>query len=163
LRAAANPCVILTGGREAPGRSHDGTMIQVDHLTKRYGPVTAIQDVSFSVEKGQIVGFLGPNGAGKSTTMKILSCFMPPSEAPPRGRAALGRSRGAPRGSGSPRNDAPLAPDPGVAVSLVFAAEIEGVPAGPRRARVADVMDRCFITDMQHRLIGKLSKGYRQR
>jgi ABC-2 type transport system ATP-binding protein len=55
-------------------------MIQVDHLTKRYGPVTAIQDVSFRVEKGQIVGFLGPNGAGKSTTMKILSCFMPPTE-----------------------------------------------------------------------------------
>jgi len=54
-------------------------MIQVEHLTKRYGPVTAVSDVSFSVEKGQIVGFLGPNGAGKSTTMKILSCFMPAS------------------------------------------------------------------------------------
>jgi ABC-2 type transport system ATP-binding protein len=52
-------------------------MIQVDNLTKRYGPVTAIQDVSFNVDKGRIVGFLGPNGAGKSTTMKILSCFMP--------------------------------------------------------------------------------------
>ena len=54
-------------------------MIQVEHLTKQYGPVTAVSDVSFSVEKGTIVGFLGPNGAGKSTTMKILSCFMPAS------------------------------------------------------------------------------------
>src|SRR5438093_13696407 len=74
-------CAILSGGPEGYGDSSDDPrfMIQVDHLTKRYGPVTAIQDVSFNVEKGQIVGFLGPNGAGKSTTMKILSCFMPAS------------------------------------------------------------------------------------
>ena len=140
-------------------------MIQVDHLTKRYGPVTAIQDVSFSVLKGQIVGFLGPNGAGKSTTMKILSCFMPPSEGAARiaGFDVFSQSLEVRRRIGYLPENAPLYADLQVAAYLNFVAEIKGVSRGARRARVADVMDRCFITDMQHRLIGKLSKGYRQR
>jgi ABC-2 type transport system ATP-binding protein len=140
-------------------------MIQVDHLTKRYGPVTAIQDVSFSVAKGQIVGFLGPNGAGKSTTMKILSCFMSPSEGTARiaGFDIFSQSLDVRRRIGYLPENAPLYADLPVAAYLDFVAEIKGVSRGTRRARVADVMDRCFVTDMQHRLIGKLSKGYRQR
>src|SRR5881296_2046829 len=118
-------------------------MIEVQRLTKHYGPITAIRDVSFSVAPGEIVGFLGPNGAGKSTTMRILACFMPAS-------------------SGTAR----------VAGHDVFAESLEvrrrigylpeNVPLYGER-RVAEVMERCLITDVQHRLIGRLSKGYRQR
>src|SRR5499426_2502292 len=140
-------------------------MIQVDQLTKRYGPVTAIQDVSFSVEKGQIVGFLGPNGAGKSTTMKILSCFMPATHGSARvaGFDVFSQSLEARRRIGYLPENAPLYADLPVSAYLDFVAEIKGVSRSVRKARVADVMDRCFVSDMQHRLISKLSKGYRQR
>jgi ABC-2 type transport system ATP-binding protein len=140
-------------------------MIQVDHLTKRYGPVTAIEDVSFSVEKGQIVGFLGPNGAGKSTTMKILSCFMPATAGTARiaGYDVFSDSLAVRARIGYLPENAPLYADLPVASYLDFVAEIKGVSRATRKGRVADVMERCFITDMQHRLIGKLSKGYRQR
>jgi ABC-2 type transport system ATP-binding protein len=140
-------------------------MIQVDHLTKRYGPITAIQDVSFTVEKGQIVGFLGPNGAGKTTTMKILSCFMPATDGTARvsGFDVSSQSMEVRRRIGYLPENAPLYSDLSVAAYLDFVAEIKGVPRGQRRNRVAEVMERCFITDMQRRLIGKLSKGYRQR
>src|SRR5262245_16309158 len=140
-------------------------MIQVESLTKRYGPLTAIQDVSFNVEKGHIVGFLGPNGAGKSTTMKILSCFMPPTSGTARvaGFDAFSQSLEVRRRIGYLPENAPLYADLPVAAYLDFVAEIKGVGRSVRRARVADVMERCFITDMQQRLIGKLSKGYRQR
>ena len=140
-------------------------MIQVDQLTKRYGPVTAIEEVSFSVEKGQIVGFLGPNGAGKSTTMKILACFMPASGGTARvgGFDVFSQSLEVRRRIGYLHENAPLYADLPVAAYLDFVAEIKGISRGMRRARVADVMDRCFISDMQHRMIGKLSKGYRQR
>jgi ABC-2 type transport system ATP-binding protein len=140
-------------------------MIQVDNLTKRYGPVTAIHDVSFTVEKGRIVGFLGPNGAGKSTTMKILSCFMPASGGTARvaGFDVFSQSLEVRRRIGYLPENAPLYPDLSVASYLDFVAEIKGVGRPARRGRVADVMERCFIADMQNRLIGKLSKGYRQR
>ena len=140
-------------------------MIQVEHLTKHYGPVTAIQDVSFSVEPGKIVGFLGPNGAGKSTTMKILSCFMPASGGSARvaGYDVFRQSLEVRRRIGYLPENAPLYTDLRVASYLDFVAEIKGVGRGQRRARVADVMERCFVTDVQGRLIGKLSKGYRQR
>jgi len=140
-------------------------MIQVDNLTKRYGPVEAIHDVSFSVDKGRIVGFLGPNGAGKSTTMKILSCFMPATggSATVAGFDVFSQSLEVRRRIGYLPENAPLYPDLSVASYLDFVAEIKGVGRATRRARVADVMERCFITDMQNRLIGKLSKGYRQR
>jgi ABC-2 type transport system ATP-binding protein len=140
-------------------------MIQVDNLTKRYGPVTAIHDVSFSVDKGRIVGFLGPNGAGKSTTMKILSCFMPATGGTARvaGYDVFSQSLEVRRRIGYLPESAPLYPDLSVASYLDFVAEIKGVGRAERRGRVADVMERCFVTDMQNRLIGKLSKGYRQR
>jgi ABC-2 type transport system ATP-binding protein len=140
-------------------------MIHVDHLTKRYGPVTAIRDVSFTVDEGKIVGFLGPNGAGKSTTMKILSCFMPASggTAAVAGFDVFRQSMEVRRRIGYLPENAPLYLDLSVAAYLDFVAEIKGVSRGARKARVAEVMERCFIADMKHRLIGKLSKGYRQR
>ena len=140
-------------------------MIQVDNLTKRYGPVTAIHDVSFNVDKGRIVGFLGPNGAGKSTTMTILSCFMPATGGTARvaGYDMFSQSLEVRRRIGYLPENAPLYPDLSVSSYLDFVAEIKGVGRAERRGRVADVMERCFVTDMQNRLIGKLSKGYRQR
>lgn len=140
-------------------------MIQVEHLTKRYGPITAVSDVSFSVDKGKIVGFLGPNGAGKSTTMKILSCFMPASGGSARvaGYDVFSQSLEVRHRIGYLPENAPLYTDLPVAAYLEFVAEIKGVGRRERRARVDEVMERCFITDMRRRLIGKLSKGYRQR
>jgi len=140
-------------------------MIQVEHLTKRYGPVTAVSDVSFSVDKGKIVGFLGPNGAGKSTTMKILSCFMPASGGTARvaGYDVFSQSLDVRRRIGYLPENAPLYTDLPVSSYLEFVAEIKGVGRRERRARVDEVMERCFITDMRRRLIGRLSKGYRQR
>src|ERR1051326_7448430 len=140
-------------------------MIQVDNLTKRYGSVTAIHDVSFGVEKGRIVGFLGPNGAGKSTTMKILSCFMPATGCTARvaGYDVFSQSIEVRKRIGYLPENAPLYPDLSVASYLDFAAEIKGVGRGARGGRVAEVMERCFVTDMQNHLIGKRSKGYRQR
>ena len=140
-------------------------MIQVDNLSKRYGLVEAIHDVSFSVDKGRIVGFLGPNGAGKSTTMRILSCFMPASGGTARvaGYDVFAQSLEVRRRIGYLPENAPLYPDLSVAAFLEFVAEVKGIGRATRRGRVADVMERCFIGDMQNRLIGKLSKGYRQR
>jgi ABC-2 type transport system ATP-binding protein len=140
-------------------------MIEVERLTKRYGPVTAIRDVSFSVAPGQIVGFLGPNGAGKSTTMRILSCFMPASSGSARvaGHDVFRESLEVRRRIGYLPESVPLYTEMRVAPYLEFVAEVKGVSRSDRRRRVADVMDRCKVADVQNRLIGTLSKGYRQR
>jgi gliding motility-associated transport system ATP-binding protein len=140
-------------------------MIEVERLTKHYGPVTAIRDVSFSVAPGQIVGFLGPNGAGKSTTMRILSCFMPASSGSARvaGHDVFRESLEVRRRIGYLPESVPLYTEMRVAPYLEFVAEVKGVSRSDRRRRVADVMDRCTVADVQNRLIGTLSKGYRQR
>src|SRR5215813_13395242 len=140
-------------------------MIEVQALTKHYGPVTAIRDVSFSVAPGTIVGFLGPNGAGKSTTMRILSCFMPASSGTARvaGYDVFRDSLEVRKRIGYLPENVPLYTDMRVAPYLDFVAEVKGVPRTQRRARVAEVMDRCLIADVQNRLIRNLSKGYRQR
>ena len=140
-------------------------MIEVERLTKHYGPVVAIRDVSFNVAPGQIVGFLGPNGAGKSTTMRILACFMPASSGRARvaGHDVLNESMEVRRRIGYLPENVPLYTDMRVAPYLDFVAEVKGVPRSDRKRRVADVMDRCMVADVQNRLIGKLSKGYRQR
>ena len=140
-------------------------MIEVERLTKHYGPVTAIRDVSFSVAPGHIVGFLGPNGAGKSTTMRILSCFMPASSGTARvaGHDVFRESLEVRRRIGYLPESVPLYPEMRVAPYLDFVAEVKGVSRSDRRRRVADVMDRCMVADVQNRLIGTLSKGYRQR
>ncbi len=140
-------------------------MIEVERLTKHYGPVAAIRDVSFNVAPGQIVGFLGPNGAGKSTAMRILACFMPASSGRARvaGHDVLSESMEVRRRIGYLPENVPLYTDMRVAPYLDFVAEVKGVPRSDRKRRVADVMDRCMVADVQNRLIGKLSKGYRQR
>ncbi|HEX6210852.1 MAG TPA: ATP-binding cassette domain-containing protein [Methylomirabilota bacterium] len=140
-------------------------MIEVQNLTKLYGSYTAIRDVSFSVAPGDIVGFLGPNGAGKSTTMRILSCFMPASSGTARvaGYDVFRESMEVRRRIGYLPESVPLYNDMRVAPYLDFVAEVKGVPRAARKRRVAEVMDRCLIADVQDRLIRNLSKGYRQR
>src|SRR6058998_3568814 len=140
-------------------------MIEVEKLTKNYGPFTAIRDVSFSVAPGDIVGFLGPNGAGKSTTMRILSCFMPASSGSARvaGYDVFRDSLEVRKRIGYLPENVPLYGDMRVGPYLDFVAEVKGIARRERKSQVADVMDRCLITDVQNRLIGTLSKGYRQR
>jgi ABC-2 type transport system ATP-binding protein len=140
-------------------------MIEVQNLTKHYGPVTAIRDVSFSVAPGEIVGFLGPNGAGKSTAMRILSCFMPATSGSARvaGHDVFRESMEVRRRIGYLPESVPLYTEMRVAPYLDFVAEVKGVGRAERRRRVAEVMDQCRIADVQNRLIGQLSKGYRQR
>src|SRR5262245_60488961 len=140
-------------------------MIEVQGLTKHYGAFTAIRDVTFSVAPGQIIGFLGPNGAGKSTTMRILSCFMPASAGTARvaGYDVFSQSMDVRRRIGYLPENVPLYSDLRVGSYLEFVAEVKGVPRAVRRRRVAEVMDKCLIADVQGRLISNLSKGYRQR
>ena len=140
-------------------------MIEVQHLTKRFGPVTAVEDISFRVERGEILGFLGPNGAGKTTTMRILTGYMPATE----GRAVVAgfdvfdQPVEAKRRTGYLPETPPLYPDMSVAEYLSFVAKIKGVPSADRRERIQMVMERTKVADMASRLCSKLSKGYRQR
>jgi len=140
-------------------------VIEVQHLTKRYGPVTAVNDLSFQVEKGEILGFLGPNGAGKTTTMRVLTGYMPPTEgkAIVAGYDVFEQPIEAKRRTGYLPETPPLYPDMTVVDYLTFVARIKGVPRAERTARVASVMDRTRVADMAKRHCGKLSKGYRQR
>jgi ABC-2 type transport system ATP-binding protein len=140
-------------------------MIEVERLTKYYGPTPAIHDVSFRVEKGQIWGFLGPNGAGKTTTMRILSCFMPASGGTARvaGYDVFEQSLEVRRRIGYLPENVPLYVDMTVASYLDFVADVKGLGRADRRRRVGEVMARCLIDDVRNRLIGRLSKGYRQR
>ena len=140
-------------------------MIEVQHLTKRYGRVTAVHDVSFRVERGEILGFLGPNGAGKTTTMRILTGYMPATEgkAIVAGFDVFDQPLEAKRRTGYLPETPPLYPDMSVSEYLDFVAKIKGVPSADRRARVNYVMGRTRIDDMANRLCGKLSKGYKQR
>jgi len=140
-------------------------VIEVQHLTKRYGPFTAVNDISFTVERGEILGFLGPNGAGKTTTMRVLTGYMPPSEgtAVVAGYNLAEKPIEAKRRTGYLPETPPLYTDMGVREYLDFCARIKGVPRRERKARVAAVMERTRVADMAERLCGKLSKGYRQR
>jgi len=140
-------------------------VIEVQHLTKRYGPFTAVHDVSFRVERGEILGFLGPNGAGKTTTMRILTGYMPATEgnAIVAGFDVFEQPIEAKRRTGYLPETPPLYPDMSVSEYLDFVAKIKGVASADRRARVQYVMGRTRITDMANRLCGKLSKGYKQR
>ena len=140
-------------------------MIEVQNLTKRYGPVTAVRDVSFHVAPGEIVGFLGPNGAGKTTTMRILACFMPATGGSARvaGYDVFTQSMEVRRRIGYLPENVPLYSDMRVEPYLDFVAEVKGVPRAARRRQVGEAMERCLIADVRNRLIGTLSKGYRQR
>jgi gliding motility-associated transport system ATP-binding protein len=140
-------------------------VIEVQHITKQYGRVTAVDDVSFRVERGEILGFLGPNGAGKTTTMRILTGYMPPTDghAMVAGYDIFDQAIEAKRRTGYLPETPPLYPDMTVREYLDFVGRIKGVPSRERRQRVAAVMERTRVADMASRLCGKLSKGYRQR
>jgi gliding motility-associated transport system ATP-binding protein len=140
-------------------------VIEVQHLTKRYGRVTAVDDVSFRVERGEILGFLGPNGAGKTTTMRILTGYMPATEgkAIVAGFDVFDQPIEAKRRTGYLPETPPLYPDMSIIEYLQFVAKIKGVPGGERRQRIQTVMERTRIDDLANRLCSKLSKGYRQR
>jgi ABC-2 type transport system ATP-binding protein len=142
-------------------------MIEVQHLTKRYGPVTAVDDVSFRVEKGQILGFLGPNGAGKTTTMRVLTGYMPATEgkAVVAGYDVFEQPLEAKSRTGYLPETPPLYPDMTVREYLNFVARLKLGAAGraERTQRVDTVMRRTRIDDMANRHCAKLSKGYRQR
>jgi ABC-2 type transport system ATP-binding protein len=140
-------------------------MIAVKELTKRYARTTAVDRISFSVEKGQIVGFLGPNGAGKTTTMRVLTCFLPPSAgaATVAGFDVLEQPREVKRRIGYLPEAPPLYPEMATTEYLRFVGKLKGLAGAELNKRVDYVCERCFITDVKHKLLGKLSKGYRQR
>jgi ABC-2 type transport system ATP-binding protein len=140
-------------------------VIEVQHLTKRYGRVTAVDDITFRVERGEILGFLGPNGAGKTTTMRILTGYMPASEgkALVAGFDVFDQPIEAKRRTGYLPETPPLYPDMTVREYLSFVSRIKGVASAQRRAQVDAVMDRTRVTDVADRQCAKLSKGYRQR
>jgi len=140
-------------------------MIQVEGLSKRYARHVAVNNISFSVNKGDIVGFLGPNGAGKTTTMRILTCFMPPTE----GKATVAnydvfdQPFEVKKHIGYLPEMPPVYPEMTVEGYLAFVARLKNLAAGDINARVGQVMERCAVADVKGKLIGKLSKGYRQR
>ena len=140
-------------------------MIEVENLTKRYGPHTAVDGVSFRVQRGEILGFLGPNGAGKTTTMRILTCFLPASEGIARvaGYDVFEDPIEVKKRVGYLPETPPLYPDLSVFDQLTFVAKVKGVPKDVRAAKIDDVMQKTWIGDVRKKLIGRLSKGYRQR
>jgi ABC-2 type transport system ATP-binding protein len=140
-------------------------MVDVHHVTKRFGPTVAVDDVSFKVSKGEVVGFLGPNGAGKTTTMRILTCFMPADV----GTATLAgydiwtHPVEVRRRTGYLPEDTPLYPDMGVTESLDFVAEVRNIPKTSRAARIKEMVDICGLGRVLKKDVGELSKGYKQR
>ena len=140
-------------------------MIQVENLSKNYSGFRAVQDISFQVAKGEIVGFLGPNGAGKSTTMKILAGYLPPTDGRIRiaGFDVVNESLEVRKRIGYMPENVPLYTDMRVNEFLRFRAELKKVARRRIRERVEAVKDLCSLQDVQNKIIGTLSKGYRQR
>ncbi|MEW5802387.1 MAG: ATP-binding cassette domain-containing protein [bacterium] len=140
-------------------------MITVNNLTKRYGPTLAVDNISFEVSKGEILGFLGPNGAGKSTTMKILTCYMPPDEgtATLDGLNTLEDSLKIREKIGYLPENTPLYQDMGVVDYLRFVAEVRKIPSSQRKKRIKETAHLCGLDKELGKHIGQLSKGYRQR
>src|SRR5712692_7000980 len=147
---------------EADTKRRGSPVIEVQHVTKRYGRVTAVEDVSFRVERGEILGFLGPNGAGKTTTMRILTGYIPATDGKTivAGFDVFDQPIDAKRRTGYLPETPPLYPDMGVAEYLTFVAKIKGVPSADIRTRVPYVMERTRVGDMAQRQCAKLSKGY---
>jgi ABC-2 type transport system ATP-binding protein len=140
-------------------------MIEVQNLTKRYGRTTAVDGVSFKVEKGEILGFLGPNGAGKTTTMRVLTCYLPPTEGTAKvaGYDVFEQPLEVKRRVGYCPETPPLYPDLEVREYLDFCAKIKGVLPAHRAGKVDEAMGKTRVGEKRGTLIGKLSKGYRQR
>lgn len=140
-------------------------MIEVEHLSKVYGGRKAVDDISFKVEKGEILGFLGPNGAGKTTTMRILTCFMPATAGTARvaGYDVFEESLEVRKRIGYLPENPPLYQEMTVQSYLDFVAKIKGTPSAKRKSQVDEAMGKCSIGDVRNRIIAKLSKGYKQR
>src|SRR5437016_1296248 len=140
-------------------------MITVKELTKRYGRATAVDQISFEVAKGHIVGFLGPNGAGKTTTMRMLTCFLPPSAGTAKvaGFDVLEQPLEVKRLIGYLPETPPLYPEMETAEYLKFVGKLKGLSGSDLQKRVDYACERCAIADVKKKLLGKLSKGYRQR
>ena len=140
-------------------------MIEVRGLTKKYGTFTAVDDISFTVEKGQILGFLGPNGAGKTTTMRILTGYLPPTSgtALVAGYDVQEQSMEVRRRIGYLPESPPLYNDMTVREYVDFCAALKGVPRNKRAEAVSATLEQCGLEDRVNQLIGTLSKGYRQR
>ena len=140
-------------------------MITVKGLTKRYARTIAVDNISFEVPKGQIVGFLGPNGAGKTTTMRVLTCFLPPTigTAIVAGYDVLEHPLEVKKRIGYLPETPPVYPEMEVVDYLTFVGKLKGLRGADLIKRVNESADRCAIADVRHKLIGKLSKGYRQR
>jgi len=140
-------------------------MIKVDNLTKWYGDEKAVDNISFTIADGEILGFLGPNGAGKTTTMKMITGYMPPSE----GSVVVDgldfekNSIEIRRKIGYLPESAPLYPDMNVDDFLDFVARMRDIPSNERKRRIDEIAEVCGLNGVRHKDIGKLSKGYRQR
>ena len=139
--------------------------IEVARLTKYYSNARGVIDLSFDVNKGEIMGFLGPNGSGKTTTMRMLTCFFPPTSGTARicGLDILKKPLEVRRKLGYLPESVPLYLDMPVRNYLRFFADVRGIAGRERAARIDEVLEKCSLTHVAHRLIGKLSKGYRQR
>jgi ABC-2 type transport system ATP-binding protein len=140
-------------------------MIKVEGLTKRYARNVAVKNISFEVGKGEIVGFLGKNGAGKTTTMRVLTCFLPPTEgkASIDGFDVLEQPYEVKKRIGYLPETPPLYPEMDVTTYLTFVSKLKGIPKGDIAKRVSEVCDRTGLNGVRNTIIGKLSKGYRQR
>src|SRR3982751_6931 len=136
-------------------------MISVQNLSKYFGPVMAIDRVSFEVDRGEVVGFLGPNGAGKSTTMRILTSYMPATSgiAKVAGFDVMTESLDVRRNIGYLPESVPLYPEMRVEEYVQFRAKLKGVPRKERIPRVEYCLERCRLREVRRRLIGTLSKG----
>jgi len=139
--------------------------IHVKDITKSYGPTRAVNGISFSIEPGEVVGFLGPNGAGKTTTLRILTCFIPATsgQATVAGHDVFKESALVRRKIGYLPENVPLYREMRVREYLRYRAALKHVPRRERNRRIDEALELIRITDHQHRIIGHLSKGYRQR
>ncbi len=140
-------------------------MIEVQNITKNYGPFQALKNISFQIDKGQIVGFLGPNGAGKTTTMRILTCFMPASSGhvTVAGYDVFKESREVRKRIGYLPENVPLYPEMTVTKYLRYMAKIRSVPRRNIKGQLDDAIEACGLTERRHQIIGQLSRGFRQR
>src|SRR4051812_27530930 len=142
-----------------------GQMIQVRRLSKQYGSVKAIERISFEVGQGEIVGLLGPNGAGKTTTMRVLTTYLAPTsgQATLAGHDVLDEPLQVRRKVGYLPENVPLYNEMRAREYLEFRAKLKDVPRAQRRSAVDEVVERCGLAEVEHRILGQLSKGYRQR
>lgn len=140
-------------------------MIQVENLSKDYGPIRAVDDITFNVGRGEIVGFLGPNGAGKSTTLRILTSYLPATRgvAKVAGHDVMTESMAVRREIGYLPQSVPIYPEMRVEEYLQFRGKLKGVDRPTRAKRIEYCLDRCRIREVRRRLVGTLSNGYRQR